>query len=878
MTAWRLTFERTLAAWIGLVERFNIWIILLVLAGAAFSFHYTAGNLRMNTSTRDMLSPDLPWRQNDLKYDENFPQYTDNILVVIESGTPDEAADAANLLYNRLSEETTLFNTVYYPRALPYFRQSALLFLDTGELQDLADNLAAIQPFLSKLTTDPSLRGLFAMLTEAVKAKRDGDDIDLSDLLDRINRAFSALDSGQPYRLSWQSLMSGEDDPGMIHREFIVLQPVLDYEELFPAHAAIDRINTLARTLALTPERDIRVRLTGSAALSHDEMRNVFQGTTLAIVLALCMVGVIMLAGLGSWKLVLASLLTLITGLIYTAGFAALTVGELNLISVAFAVLYIGLGVDFAIHYCLRYRELLVERQDNHVALCNTSINIGESLLFCAVTTAMGFYAFIPTDYVGVAELGWISGSGMFISLLITLTLLPALLSLFPLDAKHRQGNPVITAIPESLINAPLIHAGRIRLMTVILAAVSLILITGISFDHNTLNLQSRKNESVKTYLELLADSETSPWTSVVVADSREEAEQLVGRLSRLDRVEKVAWIDDFVPDGQDEKLAIIEEMNLMLGFFNTAETAPPDDRQRIAALEEFNRELASLPAAETPDTGARPLQVHLTRFLERLEASDQDTRRELLRKIEWILLASLPGRLEELRTALQAEPVSRYSLPEEFKSHWLSGNNHYLIEIYPKENLMDNHALRRFVKQLQAEVPTVTGSPVVSLEAGDAVVTAFQQAFFYAFTVIALFLLAVHRLRNTLLILTPLLLATLFTGAASVIFNIPLNFANIIALPLLLGIGVDSGIHIMHRVRSKPPEDGRLLATSSARAVVVSALTTIFSIGNLSFSPHLGTASMGKLLTIGITMTLICTLIVLPSLLAGQLKQATAP
>ena len=198
--------------------------------------------------------------------------------------------------------------------------------------------------------------------------------------------------------------------------------------------------------------------------------------------------------------------------------------------------------------------------------------------------------------------------------------------------------------------------------------------------------------------------------------------------------------------------------------------------------------------------------------------------------------------------------------------------DDHYRMEIYPQENLSNNTAMRRFVTQVRAVAPDMTGAPVVNIEAGDAVVKAFRQAFTYAFiAIVVLLLVLTEKKRDTLYILAPLVLAILFTGAISVLLSIPLNFANIIALPMLLGIGVDSAIHILHRFRNNPPGNGMLLATSSARAVVISALTTIFSIGNLAFSRHPGTASMGQLLVIGISMTLLCTLFILPSILSGS-------
>jgi hopanoid biosynthesis associated RND transporter like protein HpnN len=864
---------KLLQNWIALVERRRFWVVIGALVLSVWAVLYTVENLRMNTSTKEMLSAELAWRQLDMEYERHFPQFVDNILVIAEAPTPDQAIDAADLLYRRLLAEQELFSAVYYPNALSLFRNSALLFLDTGELQDLADNLAAIQPFLSRLTDDLSIRGLFAMLSEALDAIEDGEDIDLAPLVRQVNLALEARQSGSEYRVSWHRLMSGAAAAAPVYREFIVLQPVLDAEALLPAERAIERLRELRRELELENRLGARVRLTGSVVLDQEELMSVARGTQLALLLALCAVTAIMLLGLGSPRLVFATILTLLCGLSLTAAFATATVGELNLISIAFAVLYIGLGVDFAIHYCLRYRELLRDGMDNDAAIQHSSVNIGSSLFLCAATTAIGFFAFIPTDYDGVAELGWISGAGIFISLGVTLTLLPALLMLMPLrsagvNAAAAPGRTVV----DRLLALPLTHARTVRAGAFVLALVLLGLLGGIRFDHNTLNLQDPHNESVQAYQDLLSDPDTSPWIGIILAADRAKALALMQRFRGLDVVRETRWIEDFIPADQDDKLDIIGEMSLIVGMLpESVQTPAISDQERLEAMEGFARRLErSETAAASPELGR--LLRNLRAARDRIALLEEPQRGPELDLLSANLLASLPGRLDTLRASLEADHIDFDDLPDALLRRWVSADGTYLIEIYPRENVNDNSAMRRFVRGMQSVDPRVIGSPVINLEASDAVVRAFAQAFICAFAVIAVvLLLLLHRRRDAVYILLPLLLAAVFTGGASVLLDIPVNFANIIALPLLLGIGVDSGIHILHRYRTALPEHNNLLRTSSARAVVVSALTTMGGIGNLTFSPHAGTASMGKILTIGIAMTLICMLIVLPSLLAAR-------
>ena len=851
--------SRLLLNWVRLVRRAAPVVLLLTFALAFFAVRYTMDNISMNTDTEDMLSAELPWRKLDQEYERLFPQYDNNILIVLEAATPDQAADAALLMYQRLQAERDLFEFVYYPNALPMFRESGLLYLDVDALQDLSDQLAEVQPFLARLAHDPTLVGLFEVLGDALDAAADGEQVAIEPILSRINAALEALQDGRPYRLSWQALMSGDEDgaENAPYREFILTQPKLDYADFFPATPAIEKIRQVYADLDITADPGARLRLSGATMLAHEEMQSVMKGTETAVVLALCLVTVIMLAGLGSAWLALATVLSLVIGLACTAAIATLTVGELNLISVAFAVLYIGLGVDFAIHYCLRYREHRVEGAARGAALEQTSVNIGSSLFLCAVSTAIGFFAFIPTDYSGVAELGWISGMGMFISFLVTLTVIPALLSLLP----YRPGKQKMPVTGGARLVAR--HAGKILGVTALLALASTLALGGLRFDHNPLNLHAQDGGALTTFRELLADNDLTPWTAIMIAADAEEAAEYHAAFSQSDLVEKVVTVADFIPAGQEDKLFIIDELGLLLGDLSSAspQSSTQDAAARLAALHAFRHKLAQTGSDAPALTALRDNLEEL------LHGAHQPGK--LSARLEQMLLASLPGRLDALNASLDADYISLDTLPEQFQRFWVSADGKRRVEIYPQQDMQDNRALTAFVHAVQSVSPAVTGAPVINLEASAAVATAFGQAFLYAFIAITLILyLLLARKKDVVLVLIPLLTAALFTGAASVLIGLPLNFANVIALPLLLGIGVDSGIHIIHRFRTDLPDGKNILATSSARAIIVSSLTTMGGVGNLALSPHAGTASMGLLLTLGIGITLVCMLLVLPALL----------
>ncbi len=854
---------------------------VLVAAGllVSASLVYTSGHLGFNTNTNDMLSPHLPFRQTYHVFEREFPQYLNNILIVIDAETPEDARRAATTMAARLKSRPDLFRFVYLPLADPFLQTHALLFLPKKKLETIADRMARIQPFLGKLTHDPSLRGLFSMLQSAVKASSEGEEVEIDPVLMKVAAAIHALREHRHYRLSWQELMQNEGRPSSRREQFIIVQPYLDYGKLLPAQVAIRWIRKQANIFHNDPDLPVRIRLTGSVALSHDEIVSVTKGTGTAALLAALMVGAVLIAGLGSFRLVAATLFCLLAGLALTAAFAALAVGHLNLISIAFAVLYIGLGVDYAIHLCLRYKELKGKGMDPSPAVWGAVRDVGVSLFLCALTTAVGFYCFIPTAYVGISELGIISGTGMFISLFVTLALLPSILCLWQPAADVARSEAITadstTATWLRSLGNGLIRAARpIRILTPVVVLAALTLLPEVYFDYDPIDLRDQNSESVQTYRGLLARHTISPSNIMVLTRNPRKVHELEYRLKQLDTVDKTISLFDFVPKNQEEKLALIEDMALILGppAKETETPPPPSTTDQIQAMLALDHSLQKMLQRGDGDEAVRRLHTQLSAFLRHLGVVVPAERTADVAELQRSLLATLPEMLHFLYRALDTRAFHASDLPPALRRNWLSRDGTYRVEVWPRENIEDVDALRRFVASVRTVAPDATGAPVFILEAGSAVIHAFQQAFLTAIALIFVILLfSLRSLKDAMLVLLPLLLAGLLTAAAGVLLHIPFNFANVIALPLLLGIGVDNGIHMVqrfHALRRKQKTIRDLLGSSTSRAVILSALTTICGFGNLSFSPHQGTASLGQLLSLGIILTLLCTLFVLPAFL----------
>ncbi len=871
----RTRIDQLLSRWFYFSMRHAVLVIAISILAAAGALYYTVNNLRINTYPGNMFSDELPWRQDKLAYERAFPQFKDSIVIVLDAPTEDLARDAAKRLYRRLSNESDQLKWVFYPPGKSFFRENGLLYEDIEELEKTSDNLAKIQPFLAEVAGDQSIRGTFNLLGRALEERNDLN-LDFGNIFDHLAKAMDAYLDGNATPLSWVEVMRGTDSTAEDKRVLIEVMPKIEYKTLTPGEDLIASIRKIGTELHLA-DHGVTMRLSGAAALSIDELKSASVGAQKASVGSFLGVSLVMLVGLRSLFLVFTVQIGLVLGLIFTAAFAALALGELNLISVAFSVMYIGIGADYAIYLSLRYRELAARAENHRSALKRAVRHVGGSLEIGTLTTAIGFFCFIPTSYRGVAELGIISGAGMFISLIVTLAILPAFLSLRR-PTPHLGSHVSHARLPpylEGFLTFPLRHSRSVLIACAIIAVLAGIQLRSASFDQNPLNLQDPTAESVRTFRELLQDSRKSPWSLAVLVNSPEAAHDLKLTLEKLPAVDKVLTLNDFVPKDQDEKLAIIDQLALILGPQLTHNQAkpPPSSAEEAAALREFLATLSVYLAAnpEAPDaTAGFRLAGQLARLVESIQAFPEPDRTKSLQRVSQILLGSLGGQLQQLTDALKAGPVSLENLPAEFRDRWVTADGIQRIEIRPKEDLHDPEALRRFVAQVHQIAPHATGVPVSFVASSEAVVQAFLQAFGYAIVAIALILfLTMEKKVDVLLVLIPLLLASLLTGAAVSLAGLHFNFANIIGLPLVFGMGVDNCIHMVHRFRTAPPKDGILLHTSTALAVILSALTNISGFGNLAASPHQGMASMGVMLSIGILAMLICSMIVLPALLA---------
>jgi len=843
----------------------NAIAVLLLTAVAGY---YAAGHLTIDTDVEKMLPTELPWRQNEIALDRAFPQNSDLLVIVIDGTTGELAENAAQRLTERLHAEPTLFTAVRRPDGGPFFDQNGLLFLSTDALDALAQQMIAAQPLIGSLAQDPSLRGLFDTLTLFVTGAARGDvTIDkLNPTLAAIARVVDGVVDGTPQSLSWQQLLTGEQTSARELRRFVLTKPVLNFSSLQPGAQATDEIHRLAKSLGFEPQSGVRVRITGPVALDDDQFATLQKGALRSTILSAVSVCIILFAGLRSLRLVVAILLTVIAGLVLTAGFAALAIGSLNVISVAFGVLFIGLAVDFSIQFSIRYRDKRHRLATLGAALTGTAETIGPSLVLAAMATAIGFLSFVPTQYTGLRELGWIAGAGMAIAIALNFLLLPALVRLVRPKAEPE---PIGFAWA-----APIDRFLRVRRFWVIgaaavLAAGSLAVLPKVAFDFDPLNLKDPHSESMATALDLIRDPETTPYTAEILAPSLAAAEALANRVGQLPEVSQVITAASFIPIDQSRKLAIVSDLALLLGPTLTPATtlAPPSDGEIIKAVADCRDALQKFSvAAASPGPAGE-----LTKALDRAKSRGP----QIIPALQKALLSELPHRLDVLAQLMQAKPVTLADLPPDLRDSWVTPDGQARIEVFPVGYARDPNILERFVAAVHRLAPEATGAPVTIQEAGRLISAAFVEAGIIAVAAIAMLLaIVLRRPRDVALVIAPLLLAAMLTLAITGAIGMKLNYANIIALPLLLGIGVAFDIYFVMNWRMGLSDH---LQSSTARAVVFSALTTLSAFGSLALSPDPGSAEMGKLLAISLAATVFCTLLILPALLGPAPAQRGA-
>ena len=839
-------------------------IAVSVLLGVLSSWYATT-HFAMTTDINQLISANIPWRQREAALEKAFPQF-ETTVAVIDAPTPELVDEATAALVARLSQQKDLFHSIEEEKGGPFFARNGLLFESVEDLGPQMKMLTQAQRLVQVLAGDPTLRGVIQVLQFGLLGVQGGQ-ITLDNMTWPMTLAADTIDqvdAGRPASFSWLDLVQGHAPAPHDLLRFLEIRAQLDYSELEPGHRASEVIRKTAADLDFASKYQARLRLTGPVPMADEEFATIKENAGLNASMTIAVVLVILWLALRWARIIFAVFVCLAVGLSITAALGLLMVGTLNLISVYFAVLFVGLGVDFGLQFSVRYRAERYEIDNLREALLQAGRRAGAPLTLASLATAAGFLSFLPTVYKGVSELGLIAGVGMLIAFGTSITLLPALLSLVKPPSEPRAlGYAALAPVDRFLAQ----HRLAILIVTLAVVAAGLPLLHWLRFDFNPINLRSPKTEAVATYLALKSDPDSGANDIQVLEPSLSAADQTAAKLRALPLVARATTLSFFIPDDQAQKLPLIQDAAKTLDpILNpAAPSPPPTDAQNVSMM---NSTIDALNRLAGNGTGsgaiaARRLAAAMTALAKAGPAARA--------RAETAFVQPLRTALDDLRNLLKAQVVTHANLPPDLTRQWVTPDGQARIDVAPNGDANDNAFLRQFARAVLAVAPNATEGPISILEARRAVITAFFEAGACAlFSIGILLWITLRRFGDVLLTLVPLLLACVVTLEICVLIDLPLNFANIIALPLLLGVGVAFKIYYIMAWREGQTN---LLQSVLTRAVTFSACTTATAFGSLWFSSHPGTSSMGKLLAISLLTTMAAAALFQPVLM-GKPRQ----
>lgn len=893
------SFRRFCQGLVGALRRGAWGVILASLALSALSAYYTYRHLAFRTSRSDLVAADQRLVQLAEKVTREFGS-RDDFVVVVENGHPSRTKAFAEALARKLKAYPQEFPEVFYRLSPESFRRWALWYLEPEQLQELRERLERYQPLIHSLAAEPTLVRLFQGLNQELTRNLLGEvfvgfldqgpsgsrgrELDLLPaLLGPLNETLKGTGDRAPAGAAWFfPAMTELEQEGYFLTEndrylLFLVTPRKD------SSAQVFQSLTLLRELVAQVRADfpeVRAGVTGPLALEVDEMQSAMADITLATWLSLGGQLCLLILFLRSLRRTLLQAAVLVAGLSWTFAMATLVVGHLNLLSIVFAPLMLGITIDYGIHWLCRLEEEQAHQgKTTGNALVCTLEGATPGIVVAALAATASFVPLVFTGFKGLAELGLILAFGVILMLLATFVLLPSLL-LVTEDFGPPAAGPGCPGRPQAFLRLHWRRPGLVVTAGLLLAVLGAVSLRGVQFDLNPLNLQNQKTESVVWELKLLKDSRYSTAYGSLTAGSLEELKAKTATLKKLSSVSHVESVLSFLPEteaGREAALARLAPLVPELPW-PAAPHSPADPHSLTLALQSLRYKLAGILEAHPAAPGVQEAHRLLGEILPRLEALTPEARARLA-AFEAAFFADLREKWQWLREAAASGPPGLADLPPEVRERFVSPQGTFLIRVFSSEDIWNPETLARFVADLRRVDPEVTGDPVLLHE----FTTAFRNACLWAaglgLGLILLMLCLVFRsLKLGLLALLPLGVGTGWTLNLMWLLDLPFNQANVLFLPLILGEAIAFGIIILMRWQREASARVITLPASTAKGVVLSALTTTLGFGSLMVSGHQGTFSLGLLATVGSLSVLLASVSVLPAVLRLVAREAALP
>jgi hypothetical protein len=868
---------------------------LFLFAGGIF---YTYRYLQIDTSREDLVGANKKYHQNFVVFKKEFPTQ-DDLVVVAESESPEKNRQFVERLGAKLEAEPQLFHDVFYKGDLKMLGAKALLFVPESDLKELEKSLQDYRPFLRQFTQTTNLVSLFNMVCAQFRTAKDEKNAENESLvkalpaLERIitQARDSLLRPGTPPSPGVTALFNaGADAEQQMYITFdngrlylVTAQaPTEDLND-----KAVERLKQLVEeTRAEVP--GLNVGVTGEPVLDHDEMEQSKSDTTVASIAALILCSLIFVYGYQETGRPVKATICLVIGLGYTLAFATLAVGHLNILTITFVPILIGLAIDYGVHLISRFEEELRCGKTQEAALTRAMVYTGQGILTGGLTTAGAFLAMWLTDFKGIQEMGIICGGGLVVCLVPMMTILPVLLlrgRQNVIDQAYHEGAAKRARIENFWLQRPI----WVTVLTLAACGLALTQTHRVYFDYDLLHMQSAGLPAVE-FDEKLAMATNATTKSVlygaVIATNLEEAARLEHEITNLPAVGGIESMTEYLTGDQTHKLEMIGQIKGELAAVNFAE---PDGRpvnlpelsSTLYYLYGYLGQAVEAVGHDDPALSAQLLSMRnaILDLRKQMFQGDEAINAVKLAEFQRALFEDVRDTFKALREQDNSAPLRVADLPPAMRDRFIGVTGKYLLMVYPKKDLWQRENQQEFVAQVEKVYPNVTGTPVQLFYYTELLKKSYEAAARYS--LIAIVILVWLHFRSPLVVglsLIPVAVGFIWLGGLMGWLNIPLNPANIMTLPLVIGIGVTNGIHILNRFAEE--QTASILARSTGKAVLVSGLTAIAGFGSLILGKHQGIQSLGLVMSIGLATCMIAGLTFLPALLnllVGRKPSTTA-